>query len=215
VSIPVQAPAAESAWVEQPGEVSVTTTGRLVVISGPSGSGKTTLVERILTECAAPLALSVSATTRPARPGEREGTHYYFLTPEEFERRRAAGDFLECCQVFGTAHWYGTLRSEVEQRLRGGQWVVLEIDVAGMRQIRQRFPGALTIFVRPRSWEELERRLRQRGTEAEAAIQRRLDVARREWDTAGEYDHEIINDNVDQAVRELCRLIQSGGENKP
>lgn len=193
----------------------MTTTGRLVVLSGPSGSGKTTLVERVLALCAAPLALSVSATTRPARPGEREGVHYYFLSPEEFERRRAAGEFLECCQVFGTGHWYGTLRSEVEQRLADGQWVILEIDVAGMRQIRQQFPGALTIFVRPRSWEELERRLRQRGTEAEAAIQRRLDVARREWETAALYDHEIINDNVDEAARELCRLIQSGEENEP
>jgi guanylate kinase len=206
----VPAPAAQAALAQDFCEVSVATTGRLVVISGPSGSGKSTLVARILRECPGPLALSVSATTRPPRPGERAGTHYHFLTTEEFERRREADEFLESCQVFGTGHWYGTLRGEVEQRLADGQWVVLEIDVAGMRLIRRRFPGALTIFIRPRSWEELERRLRQRGTEAEAAIQRRLDVARKEWDTAGEYDHEIINDDVEQAVRDLCRLIQTG-----
>lgn len=195
--------------------VTATTTGKLVVISGPSGSGKTTLVDRLVSDCPGPLALAVSATTRAPRPGERHGDHYYFLTPEEFDRRRAAGDFLECCQVFGTGHWYGTLRSEVEQRLADGRWVVLEIDLAGMRQIRQRFPGALTLFVRPGSWEELERRLRRRGTEAEAAIQRRLDVARREWDAAAEYDHTIINDDVDQAVEDLCRLVQTGEPRRP
>lgn len=211
----MQAPWADAALLGDTREVSATSTGRLVVISGPSGSGKTTLVERILADCAGPLALSVSATTRRPRPGEREGAHYYFLTPEEFERRRAAGEFLECCEVFGTGHWYGTLRSEVEQRLTDGRWVLLEIDVAGMRQVRQRFPEALTIFVRPRSWEELERRLRARGTEAESAIQKRLETARREWETAGEYDQEIINDDVEQAVRDLCRLIQTQGTDSP
>ena len=110
---------------------------------------------------------SVSATTRPPRPGESDGVDYHFLTPDEFERRRRAGEFIECFQVFDSGYWYGTLRSEAMAGLRAGKWVVLNIDVQGGMAVMEQFPDAVTIFVRPGSMEELERRLRGRDTENE------------------------------------------------
>ena len=130
--------------------------GRLVVVSGPSGAGKTTVLRRVLQSCRVPLAASVSATTRPPRPGETDGVDYHFLTPEEFDRRRRNGDFIECFQVFEEDDWYGTLRSEVNAGLRAGKWVVLNIDVHGAMAVMEQFPDAITIFVRPGSLDELE-----------------------------------------------------------
>ena len=183
--------------------------GRLIVISGPSGAGKTTLLKKLFGRCEG-LRASVSATTRPARPGERDGIDYYFLSDEEFQRRRAAGDFLECCEVFGHGHWYGTLASEVTPSLEAGESIVLEIDVQGAMAVVQRFPQALTIFVEPSSLDELERRLRGRASESEEAIQRRLEVARRELACAGRYQYRVVNDDVDRAVQEICDIIHSG-----
>ena len=120
--------------------------GQLVVISGPSGVGKTTVLRRLLADLPQ-LIPSVSATTRPPRAGERDGVDYHFIPLEEFEKRRAAGDFLECCQVYGRQHWYGTLVDEVTPRLAAGRWVVLEIDVEGTLSILARYPEAITIFV--------------------------------------------------------------------
>ena len=128
--------------------------GRLVVVSGPSGAGKTTVLRRVLRSCRVPLAASVSATTRPPRPGETDGLDYHFLTPEEFDRRRRNGDFIECFQVFEEDDWYGTLRSEVNAGLGAGKWVVLNIDVHGAMAVMEQFPDAITIFVRPSSLEE-------------------------------------------------------------
>src|SRR5688500_4690672 len=143
--------------------------GRPIVISGPSGSGKTTLVRRLFAGARTiPLKKSVSATTRPARPGEADGIDYYFLSPAEFDRRRQAGEFLECFEVFGRGHWYGTLRSELAPSLAAGKWVVLEVDVHGAMAIVDEHPDAVTIFVRPPGGDdvsELERRLLARGTE--------------------------------------------------
>jgi guanylate kinase len=181
--------------------------GRLIVISGPSGAGKTTLLKKLFARCEG-LARSVSATTRPARAGERPGIDYYFLESEEFERRRAAGEFLECYEVFGHGHWYGTLLSEVTPSLDAGKWIVLEIDVQGAMAVVERYPQSLTIFVRPSSLEELERRLRGRGSESEDAIQRRLEVARRELACAGRYQYQVVNDDVDRAVQEICDIIR-------
>jgi guanylate kinase len=153
------------------------------------------------------LVASVSATTRPPRAGERDGIDYHFLSAAEFERRRAAGDFLECFEVFGRGFWYGTLKSGVAPRLADGKWVVLEIDVHGMLAVVEQYPEAVTIFIEPESLEQLERQLRGRGTESEEAIERRLEVARREMALADRFRHRIINHSVEQAVAEIEQIL--------
>jgi guanylate kinase len=190
--------------------MSASSKGRVVVISGPSGAGKTTVVKRLYQHCDR-LVPSVSATTRPPRPGEREGVDYHFLTPEEFEKRRAAGEFVECFEVFGRGYWYGTLWNEVTPSLEAGKWVVLEIDVQGTLAVRQRYPNAITIFVRPGAIEELERRLTKRGTESTEAIERRLAVARRELACADEYQYQVLNDDVEHAVDRICEILVENG----
>ena len=147
------------------------------------------------------LRLSVSATTRPPRPGERTASTTISSTPEEFARRRQAGEFLECCEVFGRGHWYGTLLERSHDLAANDQkWVILDIDVDGAEKVRGQFPDVPTIFLRPSSEAELERRLRARGTETEEAIQRRLEVARRELARADQYQFQVVNDTVDRAV---------------
>jgi guanylate kinase len=181
--------------------------GRLVVISGPSGAGKSTVVRELVASCPLPLMLSVSATTRQPRRGEVEGVDYYFLTPEQFALRRAAGDFLECKEYAG--NWYGTLEAQVAAGLAAGKWVVLEIDVEGTLAVLEKHPEALTIFVHSGSVEELERRLRLRNTESEEALARRLDTARRELAQQHRYRYQVINRDVRQAVREVCDILLS------
>jgi guanylate kinase len=183
--------------------------GKLVIISGPSGVGKTTVLKRLYDRCRLPLAPSVSATTRPMRPGEKEGVNYHFLTDQQFQRHRQQGDFLECVEVFGRGHWYGTLREPVSTGLSAGKWVVLEIDVEGAARVLKHHPEAITIFIHPGSIEELERRLRGRGTEIEAALQRRLEVAQRELDAAPTYQHIVTNQSVDQTVQDICQLLEA------
>ena len=189
--------------------------GRLVIISGPSGAGKSTVVADLLATCPLPLQLSVSVTTRAPRPGEFNGVHYHFVSHEEFARRRAAGEFLEWKEVFGRGHWYGTLRSEVTAGLAAGKWIILEIDVHGALAVLDQAPDVITIFVHPGSLAELERRLRGRGTESAESLARRLEVARDEMTYIPRYRHEVINDDKDQAVRELCRILQSYAVNEP
>lgn len=181
--------------------------GRLVIFSGPSGAGKTTLLRKLLEESKQPLRMSVSATTRPPRPGEQNGVDYLFLTPDEFEQKRSAGEFLECFEVFGRGYWYGTLRETVSASLNAGQWVILEIDVQGRAKVVEQYQNATTFFVRPESVEILEQRLRDRGTENEETIQRRLEVAKHEWPFAKEYTYEIINHSIDRAVQEICEKL--------
>ncbi len=181
--------------------------GRLVVVSGPSGAGKTTVLRRVLRSCRVPLAASVSATTRPPRPGETDGLDYHFLTPEEFDRRRRNGDFIECFQVFEEDDWYGTLRSEVNAGLGAGKWVVLNIDVHGAMAVMEQFPDAITIFVRPSSLEELDRRLHGRGTESNDIIRRRLQTAKKELELADRYRYQVINDDVDLAVEQIDTIL--------
>ncbi|MEX2142342.1 MAG: guanylate kinase [Pirellulales bacterium] len=181
--------------------------GRLIVVSGPSGAGKTTVLKEVFARCPR-LTPSVSATTRPPRPGEINGVDYYFLSSAEFAARRQRGDFLECFEVFGSGHWYGTLESEVAPRLAAGKWVVLEIDVDGTLAVLERYPDTVTLFVRPDSIEDLERRLRRRGTESETAIQRRLEVARRELGFVDRYQYVVINRSVDRAVDDILQILK-------
>lgn len=182
---------------------------QFVVISGPSGSGKTTIVERLLETSPVKLVKSVSATTRPPRKNEVHGGDYYFLTPQEFDDRRRRGEFLECAEVHANGNWYGTLKSEVEQARRQGAWALLEIDVQGARRVMQDYPQALTIFLRAESVEDYERRLRFRGTDSEEVIQRRLANARNELQSAPHYRYQVVNDDLDRAVREINQIIST------
>lgn len=178
--------------------------GRLTVLSGPSGVGKGTLVRGLL-ERHPQLWLSVSATTRPPREGEVEGEHYFFLSPEAFERHVKEGGFLEWATFAGNS--YGTPRAAVEQRLAAGQPVLLEIELEGARQVRRTFPAGLQIFVAPPSFEELERRIRERGTDQEEAIRKRLARAQEELAAATEFDAVLVNGTLDVAARELEQLM--------
>ena len=174
-------------------------------MSGPAGAGKSTIVREVLRTCTLPLKMSVSATTRQPRPGEVEGKDYFFLTPEQFAARRAAGDFLESKEYAG--NWYGTLQSQVTAGLADGKWVLLEIDVEGTMAVLEKHPDALTIFVHSGSVEELERRLRARKTESEDALARRLETAKRELAQKDRYRYQVINRDVQQAVREVCEIL--------
>jgi guanylate kinase len=184
--------------------------GKLVVISGPSGVGKTTLLRKLLATFPE-LVPSVSATTRPPRDGEQDGLDYHFISLPEFERRRAAGEFLECCQVYGRQHWYGTLVAEVAPRLAAGSWVVLEIDVEGTLSVLEKYPDAITIFVEPSHPDQLLERLRGRGTESPEAMARRLEVARRELLQAHRYRHRVVNEQVDDALDRVRGILAAEG----
>jgi guanylate kinase len=180
--------------------------GPLVILSGPSGIGKSTVVDRIRARGDLPLRQSVSVTTRPPRPGEREGEHYYFWDRPRFEAEIEAGGFLEWAQVHG--NYYGTPKRAVELQRESGLGVVTVIDVQGAAQVRSRCPDAVSIFLLPSCLDELERRLRERGTENEASVQRRLANARREMERAGEYDYQVINDDLDTAVEQVHNIIK-------
>lgn len=175
--------------------------GVLFVYSGPSGVGKGTLKDRLLAEFGEEIGFSVSMTTREKRPGETEGRDYVFISRREFEARIANGEFLEYAEYAGNL--YGTPRAFVERLLGDGLNVLLEIEVRGAIQVKQRMPESVSIFVLPPSFEELERRLRGRGTESEETILRRLETARGELDYAGHYDHRIVNGDLDAAYAQL------------
>lgn len=175
------------------------------VITGPSGVGKGTVI-RALRERHPGLGLSVSATTRSPRAGEVDGEHYHFLTPEEFDRRVAAGEFVEHAAYSGNQ--YGTLRSELEKNAANGG-VILEIELQGARQVRESMPEAKQIFIAPPRPETLRERLIGRGTDSDEAIERRLQVAEEELAAVGEFEHVVVNDTVDQAVEELDAIISA------
>lgn len=180
----------------------------IVVLSGPTASGKTTIVKRLLQESPVKLIKAISATTRPIRNGEIDGQDYYFLTPEEFEERRKNNELLECEQVHGLGYWYGTLKSEVDRAAKEGGWPFLEIDVQGTLKLKQQFPQTMTLFVRTSSDEEYEKRIRDRGTESEEIIEKRLATIRKELELAEYYNHVIINDELDRAVNEIGTILK-------
>ena len=179
----------------------------LYVVSAPSGGGKTSLVNALL-ERDPHVALSVSHTTRPPRPGERDGVHYYFVDEAAFEALAADGAFLEHARVFD--HRYGTGRESVERQLADGLDVLLDIDWQGARQIRASFPAARTIFILPPSLNELRRRLVGRGQDSDAVIERRMRAARDEISHAGEFDFLIVNDDFEEALADLHAVIRQG-----
>jgi guanylate kinase len=181
--------------------------GRLFLITGPSGVGKGTLVAALL-QRHPQIWLSISATTRAPRSGEVEAQHYFFLSRERFDATVAAAGLLEWAEFAGNA--YGTPRQPVEQQLAEGRPVLLEIELEGARQVRRSFPAGFQIFVKPPSFEELERRIRGRGTDSEEAIARRLERARVELAAEAEFDAVLVNADLDQALLELEQLMGLG-----
>ncbi len=177
---------------------------RVFVITGPSGVGKGTLIA-LLRERIPELALSVSATTRAPRAGERNGVAYWFLGEDEFAGRVDAGDFAEWAEYSGRR--YGTLKSELERHTAEGRPVVLEIEVQGARQIRETMPGAVQIFISPPSEDALRERLTGRGTDEPAEVARRMEVAADEVAAAGEFEHRVVNDDLAAAVGALERIV--------
>jgi len=176
------------------------------VITGPSGVGKGTLIRGLL-ERVPELELSVSATTRAPRPGEEDGVDYHFLTPEQFEARVKAGDFVEHANYSGNR--YGTLRSDLERRLASGAGVVLEIEVQGARQVRSAMPEAVAVFIAPPSRAALRARLVGRGTDSAEQVDERLRTAERELEAQPEFAHVVVNDRLEQATDELVEIVRA------
>jgi guanylate kinase len=177
---------------------------KLFVVTGPSGAGKGTLIKGLL-ERRDDLELAVSATTRARRPGEAEGRDYYFLSEDEFLGGVERGDFLE--HVVYVSGRYGTLRSEIERIFAAGRSCVLELETVGAKAVQETWPGAVTIFIEAPSFEELERRLRERATETSGVIEERLEVARRQIEEAHDFAYVVVNDDVERAVEELDGIV--------
>ncbi|MFM1841531.1 MAG: guanylate kinase [Cyanobacteriota bacterium] len=184
--------------------LSSTTSGQLIVLTGPSGVGKGTLVQRLLALHPG-WFVSISATTRSPREGEMDGQSYYFLGKDQFQSWIAEGKLLEWAEYAG--NYYGTPREPVDNQIAQGKTVLLEIELIGARQIQQTFPDARRIFILPPSVEILESRLRGRGTDDEMAIAKRLAQAKVELAAAAEFDYQVVNDDLDQALGELSQII--------
>ena len=182
-------------------------TGKLFVLAGPSGVGKGTIVRELVARDPEGLSLSVSVTTRPPRPAEVDGVDYFFVDDDAFDRMIRAGELLEWAEIVG--HRSGTPRGFVDDRLAAGRDVILEIDVVGASQIRERVPGSVLIFIDPPSMEELERRLRGRGTETEERIRLRLETAEWELEQREWFDHVVVNDDLERASSQVAAIIEA------
>jgi len=178
--------------------------GTLFVVTAPSGAGKTSLIEALIAADPS-LKLSISYTTRAPRPGEKDGVDYHFVDDATFLRMRERGEFLESAEVHG--YRYGTSKKVITDALQRGEDLILEIDWQGARQVRALYPACVGIFILPPSVEELERRMRSRGQDADGVIRRRLEAARGEMEHAGEFNYAIINKDFDTALRELAQII--------
>ena len=176
------------------------------VVTGPSGAGKSMLERALLDRLEDRLELAVSATTRPRRPGEQEGRDYWYVSEEEFDRMIADGELLEWVS-YVSGHRYGTPRSEIERIRAAGRAPLLDLETEGALRVRDGVPGAVTIFVDAPSFEELERRLRARATESAGEIGERLALARRQRQQAEEFDHVVVNDDLDRAADELAGIV--------
>jgi guanylate kinase len=195
-------------WLDD-GMNMATPNGLLLVVSGPSGVGKTTIVHEVIRRLGG--EFSVSATTRARSERERDGVDYHFVDQATFQKWIDAGRFLEYAQVFGRS-WYGTLQDQVEHALGEGKLIVLDIDVQGAKNVKQKMPRAFTVFVMPPSEDTLLKRLHARGREDEAAIQRRFAEAKTEIDfarTSGVYDAFVVNDDLEIAIDQLCDLVRA------
>ena len=178
--------------------------GKLVIISAPSGTGKGTVINKLLKRCP-DFAFSVSATTRPTRPGEIDGKEYYFLTTDRFHEMIANGEFLEYAEYVG--NYYGTPSKPVDEFIKSGKTVLLDIEVLGAKQVMAERPEAISIFIVPPSMTELENRLRGRGTDSEEKLAARLKRAKQELQEKCHYKHEVVNDSVSRAVDEIIEIL--------
>ena len=178
--------------------------GTLYIVAAPSGAGKSSIVNAVLARDPQ-IALSISFTSRQPRPGERHAQHYNFVTADEFKAMIRAGDFFEYAQVHGD--WKGTARQSVEPQLAAGKDVLLEIDWQGARQVRDKLPDAVAVFILPPSRQALEQRMRNRGQDSEAVIQQRLAAAREEMSHFDEFDYVIVNEVFDAAVDDMCAIF--------
>lgn len=185
----------------------------LVVISGPSGVGKDAALQgmKLLQR---PWRYIITATTRPKRPGERDGIDYIFMSPEEFSTLMTKDGFLECAEVYGT--WYGVPRSQADDAMASGNDVIVKTDIQGARTLRSKIPEALLIFLAPPTMEELRRRLLERKSETEEALRRRIETAETEMERQDEFDYVVVNhnDRLDEAVKEIDRIIREEKANR-
>lgn len=187
--------------------------GRLVVLAGPSAVGKSTVVHRLVSDVPE-LYFSVSMTTRAPRPGEVDGEDYFFVSADDFQRRIDAGEMLEWADIHGGLQRSGTPAGPVQEALDAGRPVLVEVDLAGARNIKRLMPEASTVFLAPPSWEILVQRLSGRGTETEEVIQRRLLTAREELNAQHEFDDVVINDDVDTAVAAIASILMNSTNNE-
>lgn len=178
--------------------------GKTFIVSGPSGVGKSTVLKSLL-DRRKNVYFSVSATTREIRPGEEDGVHYHFLEVDTFRQWIARGEFLEYAEYVG--NFYGTPKRYVDEAMDRGEDVILDIEIQGAIQVKSKRPETVSVFIAPPSWAELERRLTERGTDSPDKVQKRLLRAKVEFQTAHTYDYFVINDNVDNAVRELEAIM--------